>query len=247
MDWKTIVVLAKSYKNNKWCIAGRELIKAENGKYQIHGWVRPTSEEQHGAISSQQCILNIGREVQVLDIVRVPIAMHAPTSGQPENYRIDDSTWQYERIFPSGYLSKLIEKPINIWLEDEDESDSVSSIYVEQESINHSLFLIKPELLCVKLALNWNDHDQKYKGKMSAEFQYAGKAYSGLSITDPKVRKMLKNQFPEEGTEPRTVKLIKEDNYYLCVSLGPLFGYENRHYKFVAAIFDFDGYLQNNY
>lgn len=245
MDWKTIVVLAKSYKNNNWCIAGRELIKGADNKYMLHHWIRPTSSETHGAISSAQCTLDNGREAQVLDIVKIPIDAHDPLPAQPENYRIGDNNWHYVQPFPPNYVKACSEKPNDIWMESEENSDWVSP--ASEKHITQSLYLVKPEQFIVTLTHEFDEYKQEFKKAVKASFNYDGKAYKGLSITDPKVRRMLKNRYPERGGTPNSITLLKGDDYHLCVSLGPQFGAEKKHYKFVAAVFDQDGYLQRTY
>lgn len=245
MNWKTIVVLAKSYKHKNWCIAGRELIKGDDGKYKLHGWIRPTSPENDGAISAQQCMLNIGREAKVLDVVRVPIDGHDPQPAQPENFRISSGGWEYVKEFPSGRVLACVNKPADIWMENEGTTESVSVEF--EPRVTQSLALIKPEQFFVTLAQEFDEQTQKSKMKIWASFNYAGKPYSGLSITDPKVRHMLKNQYPDPGDPPQKMKLKKGDEYLLCVSLGPRFGAKGLHYKFVATVFDNDGYIQANY
>jgi hypothetical protein len=99
----------------------------------------------------------------------------------------------------------------------------------------------------VVLGQEYNEYESAYKKVIKASFDYNGITYEGLSITDPKFRRMLSRQYPAEGSEPNTICLRQGDKYYLCISLGPRFGHYNEHYKFIATIFDYDGYIQGTY
>jgi len=113
--------------------------------------------------------------------------------------------------------------------------------------VPQSLYLIKPEALVFTLSHNWNDFNGRYERKIQVSFCYNNQRYFNLAMTDPKVKRMLGRQYPQAGDEARQLTLFKGDNYYLCVSLGPRFGSQQFHYKIVATVFDFDGYLQGHY
>lgn len=247
MKWKTIIVLAKSYKRGHWCIAGRELVENNKGEYDIHGWIRPVSSDTYsqGAIFDNHCQLNNGDQTSVLDIVRIPFDSHAPEPGQPENWLIlEGKPWEKIDRYSPDKVKDFEDNPDDLWFEQGSETDHISPAYEKSARIEQSLNLIKPMNFYVALDQSYNDYKKKYIKRITAKFFYNEIPYKGLSITDPKVRKMLDGQYPAKGNDPKHIKLEYDDNYYLCVSLGPRFGYHNRHYKFVATIFDFDGYIQ---
>jgi hypothetical protein len=242
--------LAKSYKSGGWCIAGRELSSTRKGKYKIGPWIRPVTcdEDSHGAVFNDDCEFDDGSCTEVLDIVKMPIDSHTPEPGQPENFLVvDDGIWEKIRACPDNSVSRFIDSPADLWLQDEMPTDQITSSYDETQNITQSLYLIKPENFRVTLAQEWNQYGNRYKRRITASFDYNQDHYEGLSITDPKIRRMLGGQYPGEGEDDNVITLRKGDDYYLCVSLGPRFGHHQRHYKFIATIFDYDGYIQRTY
>ncbi len=100
----------------------------------------------------------------------------------------------------------------------------------------------------ITLSNEFNDYEQRYKKKIVASFSYLGVNYENISVTCPSTRRILTNQYPNEGQEAVTMPLKKGgDDYVLCMSLSPRFGSDEHHYKLVATVFDFDGYLQREY
>ncbi len=247
MTDRILIILAKSIKKGGHCIAGKELIEAGNGT-QVGNWIRPVTADRdsHGAVFDGDCRLSGNGYAQVLDIVRISLGDEEPEPGQPENILIQSGQrWQKLSEFDSLRLSNLEDKPDDLWLE-----DGVGKNVVSDHcgvNVDASLYLIKTTNLHIILSKEWNDFKQKYHQKISAEFEYNNVLYEQFSITDPKVRRMLKNQYPGEGENPNRIRLRKGDNYYLCVSLSPSFGDAGYHYKLVATILDFDGYLQQHY
>ena len=69
---KTIVCLANSRKHGERCIAG---IDRETGR-----WVRPVSGLDDGRVPRARQLVD-GRDVQLLDLVRVPLAETGPDFG----------------------------------------------------------------------------------------------------------------------------------------------------------------------
>ena len=237
MTDKVLVILAKSYKNGKYCIAGKECIEAGNG-LQIGKWIRPVTSDtgSHGAVSNLDCRLSGNGFAQVLDIVRVPLGDEKPESGQPENVLIQiGQPWEKLNELSSTKLEKFEDEPDDLWLEASGQNYRVRDNY--GKSVQTSLYLIKPVNFHIVLSQEWNSNRQVYNRKIRAEFEYNGVRYANLSITDPEIRRMMADKYPEKGEEPNRMDLIKGDNYYLCVSLGPSF--QGYHYKIVATVLDF--------
>lgn len=250
MEWKTIIILAKSYKKGHWCFAGRELVKNSDEKYEVLGWIRPVSsdEDSQGSVFNEHSEYTSGEQAKVFDIVRIPFESHSPSPGQPENWLIDEcEKWELISHHGSGNASYFQDAPKDLWLELGIETDRISLAYEATVPIVQSLNIIKPEEFYVTLSNELDTYEVKYKRHITADFIYNGTHYEHLSITDPKVRRMLRNQYPGEGEESKRIRLNHIDEYRLCVSLGPRFGKGDRHYKFVATIFDNDGYIQRTY
>ncbi len=97
------------------------------------------------------------------------------------------------------------------------------------------------------LSNEFNSFERSYKKRITVSFTYQGMYYDNIPVTCPSIKKALNNKYPREGSESVTIPLLKIDNYLLCMSLAPRFGTSNHHYKLVATVFDFDGYLQRTY
>jgi len=248
MPKTTFIVLAKSYKPGGRCIAGKVASFESAKKLRIGSWFRPVPEDGIGAIAESSLVYSDGRHLRVLDVVELTTLDKVKVPGQPENQRYDTAvSWKYLGKFKASHVRNLVDSPDNIWLEDDQPTNRISSHYAENNEITNSLYLIKPSRLMVTLENTFNEYKGCFKKKISASFEYNGQKYENLSITCPSTRLILKNQYPHEGDEPIALALRKGDDYYLCVSLTPEFGTGNYHYKLVATIFDFDGYLQGNY
>ena len=248
---KTIVVLAKSYKCGGWCIAGKEVKKLANGKYNpTNTWIRPVSnnKENHGALTDSDCKLINGGIIDVLDLVEIPFESSLPEAGQPENWLVTpDMPWNRETKIDAMFLERLLDKPDDLWVDPTCKDDEVSIQFEEAGLLRSSLYLIQPTDLKIHLSYLFDAYANKEKKEARASFRYNSKVYTGISITDPKIRKMLKNKFPVELNTTVELTLNHGDDYWLCISLGPRFGLRNSHFKLIASIIDKTGYIQRTY
>lgn len=250
MENLLMVVLAKSYKPGGRCIAGRLVEYTGEKTVNVGRWVRPVANDNtgHGALTDQMYLYEDGTEVRVLDIVEIPILRHFPIAGQPENYVIDDSKrWKKISSLRAGSIPNISENIADVWNDPNAESHIVTANYDQNGLISQSLCLVKPGNLLITLSNEFNDYEQRYKKKIVASFSYLGVNYENISVTCPSTRRILTNQYPNEGQEAVTMPLKKGDDYVLCMSLSPRFGSDEHHYKLVATVFDFDGYLQREY
>lgn len=245
-----MVILAKSYKPGGRCIAGKIAEYSDGKNVKLGKWVRPVpnTENCHDSLAEEMYQFEDGTDTKILDIVDIPVLDYCSVPGQPENIKIDQSQpWKKVGHLNPRSITKIADSPVQIWLEDEKSTNIVSSEYDEQGLITQSLYLIQPTNLLLTLSNNYNEYEEKYKRVIVASFDYAGIRYEGLSVTCPSIRKALTNKYPDEGEEETIMPLIKGDNYVICVSLAPRFGRDDVHYKVVATIFDYDGYLQREY
>lgn len=250
MEKITFVVLAKSYKPGGRCIAGKLATITENNTLQIGTWVRPVANDGsgHGSLTEEMYRYQDGSEVKVLDVVEVTKISTTNVPGQPENFIFDESTpWRRIASLRADSITNILDPMDDIWYENGVDTNIVTPAYDLSGEIKQSLCLIKSTSLLITLAQEFNDYERKYKKKIFASFDYEGVRYEGLSVTCPSTRRIFSNQYPEEGQSPVTLPLRKGDDYVLCLSLSPRFGGAQNHYKLVAAVFDFDGYLQRTY
>ncbi|UWZ99601.1 dual OB domain-containing protein [Vibrio splendidus] len=245
-----MVLLAKSYKPDGRCIAGRRVEIVEGNKVKLGNWIRPVANDGtgKGALRVEMYTYEDGSEAKVLDIVEVPISQAFPIDGQPENYAIDESKkWKKIKFLTSESIPRIKDTMESIWNDTSTDSYKVAAKYDEQGLISQSLCLIQPSNFMLTLSNDFDDYNNQYKRKTVASFDYLDVSYANMSVTCPAVRRILTNRYPNEGQEAVTLSLNKGDDYVLCMSLSPRFGREDLHYKLVATVFDFDGYLQRNY
>ena len=241
-----MVLLAKSYKPGGRCIAGRRVEFVEEKIVTLGDWVRPVANDGtgKGALTVDMYTYEDGSEAKVLDIVNVPVIKAFPLDGQPENYAIDESKkWKKIDFLDAKCVRRNKDEIGSVWNDTTTNSYTVTPEY----DVSQSLCLIQPSNFMITLSNDYNEHDEKYKRKIVANFDYSGISYASISVTCPAVRRMLSKKYPSEGEEAVTLSLNKGDNYTLCMSLSPRFGREDLHYKLVATAFDFDGYLQREY
>lgn len=208
---KTIVVLAKSIKHGKYCVAGKDINSNE--------WIRPVSNINGAELSEQQCKCTNDQwkgqgkspyHSNVLKKIEIEFLQHAPLLNQPENYVVSDMVWQHKYNIKVHEIQSYLDNPETLWGDD----SRISFTLIENNtvSIQQSLYLVKVD----DLILYKNEDD-----KRRASFCYKEKNYD-LSVTDPNFDKTLEeNSQNLEGI--------------LCISLGENFnGY---CYKIVATIF----------
>ncbi len=250
MEKITFVVLAKSYKPGGRCIAGKVVELHNNKTLTLGQWVRPVPNDGTGcsALAEEMYHYNDGTEVRVFDIVEVNRISGTEVPGQPENFIFDASIrWKKIAFLKADSIKNIADNVESVWLEQGQDTNIVTAAYDEKGSINQSLCLIKPSSLTLTLFHDYNDYEGTFKKKIIASFYYNGVKYERLSVTCPSTRRALNNRYPVAGGAAVTLTLHKGDDYLLCVSLSPRFGVKQHHYKLVATIFDFDGYLQRSY
>ena len=248
MRRKTLVILANSYKPGGRCIAGKEVTSAGDNQWNLsRTWIRPVSDDaaHHGSVSESFYQIG-GQDIYLMDIVTVGLGNHSPEPGQPENWLIDPSIpWVSHGQFDASVCARLLDAPQDVWFDQLHgiSSAEVSLEYEQQGMITDSLKVIQPHNLQFHLTNNYSEYEGRYKKKLTASFQYNGQDYSGLSVTDPVIKRILGRRYPQEGAAEILMPLNNGDAYWLCVSLSPSFGVENKHYKLVAGVIDQTGYL----
>lgn len=218
---KEIVILAKSIKNGKYCIAGKDVETKE--------WIRPVPTEDGKELSGEQSksyfVDNNGNPVgypcKPLQKVRINFLKHVPLPYQAENYLIDDSKWMQNYKINNHELNQYLDKPQVLW----NTSDHIKSTDLNRYNPNgNSLYLIQANNINLLCTYNNNSKNRRIS------FDYNGNKYD-LRCTDPEFDKIIGS-----GNNKQI------DSAILCISLAAPFEHnsypsEIRHYKLVAAIY----------
>lgn len=178
--FKEIIILAKSFKRDNYCIAGIEL---ETGK-----WIRPISTDDsiENAVPINKLRYSNNEELGILDIVKIKFDSCADNVMQPENwYYTDDYIW--EKIGKS-----TVENILQIHPFDSERYVFVNAnnnIDVNSLSLNNkSLILISTKSPIINIYRD--DYTGNLKCKLS--FEYNNFHYSDISVTDPSIIKKYK-------------------------------------------------------
>lgn len=240
MTNKTLCILANSVKNRQSCIAGIEVRKNQDGRWQNIGrWIRPISDRANGAISSTESfLLKPNRCPKLFDIVEIPLLKQAHVAGQPEDWLIEPNTnWQYLGSFhPKNSVNDFIEAPNDLWKQDGEKIDRVTPNWVAKHNLQ-SLYFIKPKRL--KIYAEIRDFGLGPTRRRRASFVYKSVNYD-FSLTDPVASS---KHLPKFATlAPGLQKVVSLDCLAICVSLAPAWKGANAskecHYKLVAGIIE---------
>lgn len=206
-----MVVLTKSSKFGKYCVAGIDL-KNRN-------WIRLVTNDEAscGAVAKENLVCIDGSIVQVLDVIDVPVLGPCHNAIQPENVLIDLNT-NIEKV-----QKMSIEDVIRIHpLENRIYILENAHYYVEDVqigSVGYSLTIVEVSNLEII-----QEETPSGNPKTKVNFDYNGYKYEHMSVTDEQFYSV------NNGT--------KFDKAILVVSIGT--PYKNRYYKFVSAIYIYD-------
>jgi len=219
---KTIVCLANSRKTSGRCVAGIEL-DAHNLP---QGWIRPVSSRPAGEVSEFERSYEDGTDVQVLDVVQIPLIAPRPRDYQQENWLLD-SGFYWTRIarYAPRNLYRLVAAAQPLWTLGHSSycgnHDRVPAAVAAQS--RNSLRLIEVSALRVSVfspGAQFGDAKRRVQG----HFTHSGVEYR-LWITDPKIERhylALDNGNHDLGS------------CYLTISLGESFN--EWVYKLIATV-----------
>lgn len=210
-----LICLAKSWKNNHYCVAGKEI--HSNGK--IGSWIRPV-HPIFDSVPAEDFPYGVG------DIVSLDLAGKQNDSWQPENHILaQKANIQLEGHISHEDLMRLIDQPMEIWGKGVQSSQGVNDRVPENvlSTLDHTLLFIFIERAIIwKKQSTWDD-----TCKLRLNFKFVNEKYS-LAITDPAILDEYNNSLA-----PNEHKVI--NNCFVTLSLGlPYYGYS---YKLVASIF----------
>lgn len=223
METKRIVCLANSRKPPSGrCIAGKEVVGAGFG-----AWLRPVSSRPSREISEEERRFEDGTDVQVLDIVDVPLGDPLPDRHQRENRLIDDG-YYWARAGRCGWddLAAAVDGHGDVlWSNGNSSGHGENDRVAETDlgGIDHSLLLVHPHDVHIQVATEGGGL-YPVRRRVRAGFRLGDHEYL-LSVTDPPVeRRYLAG---DDGVFPVAEAVI-------CVSLGEVF--HGFAYKLAASV-----------
>ena len=193
------------------------------------GWVRLVG--RNGPLSQNACTMVDGRELGILDVVRVEAIGPKPVNNQPENYEVDgpkpgilgamtslvsrSKPWkpagQVEPVNAPGVLDGLIRRGPDLFGSQRDREDLTS---FDGRSAVTSLTLVEPDSPLWEIT---SFRGQGSARQIRARFVLAGAEYS-LPVTDPKWEERCK--VLGYGAHTNFQLLVEEtDRVLLTVSL----------------------------
>jgi hypothetical protein len=199
-------------------------------------WIRPISLREKGEINriESRTQTDVGtKQPAILDVIDIPLGRKAQVAGQPEDWYIDPKqNWRFRGTVKKEGLSKLVQTPSNLWLENRLRPDRVSPTYLFINK-SPSLYLINATNFRIEITETADFNTGLLKKKRRGKFSYNGINYD-FALTDPVMQSVYFPSFPNVN-----VGILKPGpplNCRLCISLAPDFnGY---HYKLVAAVID---------
>lgn len=218
---KRIVCLANSRKMNERCVAGKE--------WTAHApalWIRPVGSRPMGEILLRERRYENGADPELLDIIDVPLQGPQPKSFQSENWLLYSSRrWVLAGHAKWAELSKLIDEPAALWLNDFHTRAGVNDRVAESAARRLSVSLYLLHLDALKLSVSpFGEDIVLMRRRVQAHFVYRGTEYK-LWVTDPLIE--------------RTYRAKPDGDYnigecFVTVSLGE--PHKGDCYKLVAAV-----------
>lgn len=217
MYTKKIVILAKSAKNNNFCVAGL----ANTGE-----WIRPISNnsEIEDAVPSDAIIFSDNTELKIFDVVEIHFKKNPVNNPiQPENFYYD------ERFFWKKINQISLEKIIN-WRGFDDREKifynydrEVDKNFVLKQKNRESLLLLPIKNLIIKVENNFG------RKKFYADFEYKNRKYYRFGVGDISVRNYFEKKiFGEYFYKKDAIVVFSLTNPYI---------HTNKCYKMLAQVF----------
>lgn len=214
------------------CVAGRELLRGDDGEIKWGGWIRPVSNHDEGALTTGERRLSDTADPKPLDIVQMPLGDPENRPLQPENWLIHPGqSWTKESSLDTQTLMPLVEVPDNLWLDSGQKSDRAGAGFLQILPGFQSLFLIRPEAFNFYIGTRvWEGYPKKQQRGL---FTYKGRQYD-FALTDPLIGQKYFPDYPR--TPDGYIQPKDPQGILLCVSLTPPF--HGLHYKVIATVFE---------
>ena len=217
------IVLAKSKKHKKFCVAGKTYISGNIGE-----WVRPVNpkNDDSDALTHTDIEYSDKRHPGLLDITSFTYFNKAQHPIQRENLAIDPGFyWGKIGVFKNNELKKLLDTPPTLWHINNSSYNGKNDRFLTSliKAPIQSLYFINVKNLSIRVKREGSDFGNDLK-RFRGLFTYNSIDY-GLIITDPQI-------YSDFGQ-------LKEDTYdvgecFLTLSTAP--HSDGYCYKFIAAI-----------
>ena len=207
---KRLIILAKSIKHQRFCIAGKD--------YETHDWIRPV---KNLPFTHEECRNFSGsrRSIQVFDFVEMTFIERSPKNYQPENEIVDMNVeWRLIGHFTIENLNSLVDSydVLELIQDNVFDSDILPSL-----NLQNSLQLIRiSEENNAQIYYKQDFSGAYYKPRLL--FNYKELEYD-LPITDPII------PLESSSITPRTLR-----NAYITIGIGE--PYRDQHYFFVVML-----------
>lgn len=222
MPSMTFVVLAKSVKHKKFCVAGKLI---SNGV--VGNWVRPINPATDtDALTHTNIEYSNKKHPEIFHITSFRYLRNVPNPIQRENFSIDPSIyWSKEGVFNIKNMDQLIDTPSTLWINGSSsyngENDRFNSDLVDQPL--QSLYFIHTSNLRVRIKREGADFGNDLK-KFRGFFTYNNVDYAFI-ITDPQI-------YSEYGQKNEGIYDIGA----CYITLSTASHTDGYCYKFIAAI-----------
>lgn len=235
---KELLVLAKSFKQGGFCVAGLEVSRNQQGQRVLQSnWIRPVLSSP-AQCKSAALPLGSCENFRVFDTVSFEMQGYQPSAGQQENWQWAGTPTINAGIeCPPHLLHELAANSGLIWFDSTTTCDNqVSGFYADHTGRQDSVMLIQPQNLI--FCLEVKNNNDKLKRCITAEFTHLGYRFGGISVTDPWVHRIFSSQFPQQVGYKVRAPLALGDQCWLTLSLTLPFGSKGLRYLLVAAVID---------
>ena len=204
-----MLCLANSWKYGGRCVAG---VRKDGS------WIRPVSDTEDGSLTASNCVLDTGRQVRPLDVVRLSVLREEKRPHQPENWVIADEPWELLRGRTAPEVSDFLD---SVAIGGPElfgtTTRSVTWEQIERSEVTDSLALVRAE--CPRF--HWSSSSPTQR---RASFEL-GEASYDLPVT-------FEFELPAQGEASHH----SQSSWYFTISLGEPYARQgNDCFKLIAG------------
>ena len=232
---KEFVILVRSLKHKKYCVAGREIERVDGRVRLLENWIRPVNpSNEKGAVDEADILYSDRSQPRFLDVIQIQVEDKEDDAIQHENWVLAPGQWKkLGRVELHAVLNNLVQDPESLWL-GKGMSDRITESEYFSRGYEGSMCLVEAEELEIRIFTTKNDFDNKLKRQRRAIFKYRDVEYN-LPITDTDIDKRYFSDFPGLGQPVRIIK-PEASRCLVAVSITPEF--HGFHYKIVGNIIE---------